>query len=217
MKEVRDFAREFKNFVWPPGVHHTFALSLLLLLFNCQVVSDSLGPHGLRHTWLPCPSLSPRICPNLCPLNRCAVTIPLTHHIQPQSPSPVRSFQPHSALERMCPISSFHVSVLPICTRCPLSPVSLLLYLGTPMYPSRPSSYVTSSQKHIEIPSLLWVLLLSPRSTSGLLVSVAVISFLNNTAGPRRTQSHALFNVPSPAASSEHDIQLTLSIHWVLE
>ena len=107
--------------MWPPGVHHTFALSLLLLLFNCQVVSDSLRPHGLRHTWLPCPSSSPRICPNLCPLNSCVVTIPPTHHIQPQPPSPVRSFQPHSALERMCPISIFHVSVLPICTRCPLS------------------------------------------------------------------------------------------------
>ena len=29
-----------------------------------------LGPHGLQHTRLPCPSLSPRVCPNSCPLSR---------------------------------------------------------------------------------------------------------------------------------------------------
>ena len=121
MKEVRDFATEFRNLVWLTGVHHTFALSLLLLLCSCQAVSDSLRPHGLRHTRLPSPSPSPRICPNLCPLNRCVVTIPPTHHIQPQPPSPVHSFEPHSAPERTCPISSSHVSVLPIRKKCPLS------------------------------------------------------------------------------------------------
>ena len=33
-------------------------------------MSDSLGPHGLQHTRLPCPSLSPRACSNSCPLSR---------------------------------------------------------------------------------------------------------------------------------------------------
>ena len=37
-----------------------------MLLFSCQVVSDSLSPCGLQHTRLLCPSLSPEICPNLC-------------------------------------------------------------------------------------------------------------------------------------------------------
>ena len=32
-----------------------------LLLFIHSVVSDSLQPHGLQHTRLPCPSLSPRV------------------------------------------------------------------------------------------------------------------------------------------------------------
>ena len=32
-------------------------------------MSDSLGPHRLQHARLPCPSLSPRVCPNSCPLN----------------------------------------------------------------------------------------------------------------------------------------------------
>ena len=32
-------------------------------------MSDSLQSHGLQHTRLPCPSLSPRVCSNSCPLN----------------------------------------------------------------------------------------------------------------------------------------------------
>ena len=39
-------------------------------------MSNTLGPHGLWHTTLPCPSLSPRVCSNLCPLSwRCYLTI----------------------------------------------------------------------------------------------------------------------------------------------
>ena len=32
-------------------------------------MSDSLWPHGLQHARLPCPSLSPRVCSNSCPLS----------------------------------------------------------------------------------------------------------------------------------------------------
>ena len=34
------------------------------------VVSNSLWPHELHHTRLSCPSLSPGVCPNLCPLSQ---------------------------------------------------------------------------------------------------------------------------------------------------
>ena len=34
-------------------------LSMILLLFSQAVMSDSLQPHGLQHTRLPCLSLSP--------------------------------------------------------------------------------------------------------------------------------------------------------------
>ena len=34
-------------------------------------MSDSLQPHGLQHTRLPCPSPSPAACSNLCPLSWC--------------------------------------------------------------------------------------------------------------------------------------------------
>ena len=39
-------------------------------------MSDSLRPHGLQHTRLPCPSLSHRVYSNSCPLNQwCHPTI----------------------------------------------------------------------------------------------------------------------------------------------
>ena len=39
-------------------------------------MSDSLQPHGLQHTRLPCPSLPPRVCSNSCPLSWwCPLTI----------------------------------------------------------------------------------------------------------------------------------------------
>ena len=41
----------------------------ILLLFSHSVMSDSLPPHGLQHTRLPCPTLSPGVCSNSCPLS----------------------------------------------------------------------------------------------------------------------------------------------------
>ena len=35
--------------------------------FSCSVVSNSLPPHGLQHTWLPCPSPTPGAYSNSCP------------------------------------------------------------------------------------------------------------------------------------------------------
>ena len=44
--------------------------------FSLSVVSDSLRPHGLQHTRLPCPSPTPGACSNSCPLSRwCHPTI----------------------------------------------------------------------------------------------------------------------------------------------
>ena len=40
-----------------------------LLLFIRSAVSDSLQPHGLQQARLPCPSPSPRVCSNSCPLS----------------------------------------------------------------------------------------------------------------------------------------------------
>ena len=47
-----------------------------LLLLSHKVVSDSLRPHGLQHTRLPCHSQSSRVCSNSCPLTQwCHPTI----------------------------------------------------------------------------------------------------------------------------------------------
>jgi len=51
-----------------------FSLHTYLLLFS--LVSDSLWPHELQHIGLPCPSLSPCVCSNSCPLSKwCHPTI----------------------------------------------------------------------------------------------------------------------------------------------
>ena len=36
---------------------------------SCSVVSDSLQPHGLQHPRFPCPSPSPGVCSDSCPLS----------------------------------------------------------------------------------------------------------------------------------------------------
>ena len=56
--------------------------------FSCSVVSNSLPPHGLQHTRLPCPSPIPRAYSNSCPLSQwCHPTIsssvvPFSSHLQ---------------------------------------------------------------------------------------------------------------------------------------
>ena len=42
---------------------------VLLLSFSHSGMSDSLRLHGLQHTRLPCPSRSPGVCSDSCPLN----------------------------------------------------------------------------------------------------------------------------------------------------
>ena len=50
--------------------------STLSVQFSCSVMSDSLRPHGLQHTRLPCPSSAPRACSNSCTSSRwCHPTI----------------------------------------------------------------------------------------------------------------------------------------------
>ena len=57
----------------PAGQPRAFPV---LLLFSRSVVSDSLRPHGLQHARLPCPSPTPGVCSNSCPLSQwCDLTI----------------------------------------------------------------------------------------------------------------------------------------------
>ena len=55
--------------------------------FSCSVVSDSLWPHEQQHTRPPCPSPTPGVHPNPCPLSRwCHPTI--SSSVVPFSPCP---------------------------------------------------------------------------------------------------------------------------------
>ena len=59
-----------------------------MLSFSYSVMSDSLQPHGLQHTRLPCPSLTPGACSNSCPSSRwwhpaiSSSVIPFLSHLQ---------------------------------------------------------------------------------------------------------------------------------------
>jgi len=59
------------------GETATLSSSLrILLLFSHSIMSSSLVPRGLQHTSLLCPSPSPGVCSNSCPLSRwCHPTI----------------------------------------------------------------------------------------------------------------------------------------------
>ena len=49
---------------------------VVVVLFSCQVVSNSWPSHGLQHARPPCPSPSPRVCPSSWPSSRrCHPTI----------------------------------------------------------------------------------------------------------------------------------------------
>ena len=58
-----------------PFYYHSI-LNWLSVQFSCSVVSNSLQPHGLQHTRLPCPSITPGVYWNSCPLSQwCPPTI----------------------------------------------------------------------------------------------------------------------------------------------
>ena len=53
------------------SIYLTFSLPshiILFLMFSCSVMSNSLWPRELQHTRLPCPSPTPGVCSNSCPL-----------------------------------------------------------------------------------------------------------------------------------------------------
>ena len=83
---------------------HNLIMKLMIIdqvQFSCSVMSNSLQPHELQHTRPPCPSPTPGVHPNPCPLSRwCDPTIS-------------SSVVPFSSCPQSFPASgSFHVSQL---------------------------------------------------------------------------------------------------------
>ena len=56
-------------FFWCNTILSTLRNFCLVFLFSHSVMAESLLSHGLQYTRIPCPSLSPRVCSNWCPLN----------------------------------------------------------------------------------------------------------------------------------------------------
>ena len=105
-------------------------LNLTSSFFSHYVVSNSLWPHGLKHTRILCPSVSPWVCSNSCPLSRrCHPTIsssiaPFSSY--PQSFSASGSFpvsQPFTSEAQSIGVSA---SVLP--RNQPFQPPGLLSF-----------------------------------------------------------------------------------------
>ena len=100
---------------------HYFALErmswLYSLLYSCSVMSDFLWPHGLQHARLPCPSLSPGVCTNSCPLSQwCHPTI--SSSVIPSPPTFNLSqhqglFQWVSSSHQVAKVLSFSYSISP--------------------------------------------------------------------------------------------------------
>ena len=80
MEMVRDFILGGSKITVDGDCSHEVKRCLLLgrkamtnlssVQFRHSVMSNSLGPHGLQHTRPTCPSPTPRVCTNSCPLSR---------------------------------------------------------------------------------------------------------------------------------------------------
>ena len=74
---------------WLPATSCVYFYWSHSVQFSHSVVSNSLWPHGLQHTRLPCPSPTPGACSNSCPLSQwCHPTIsssvvPLSSCLEP--------------------------------------------------------------------------------------------------------------------------------------
>ena len=84
METVRDFILLVSKITVDGDCSHEIKRLLLLerkavtdlFQFSCSVMSDSLRPYELQHTRPPCPSPTPGVYPNSCPLSRwCHLTI----------------------------------------------------------------------------------------------------------------------------------------------
>ena len=93
------------NFIplWFEKMHDSFSILKLLncfmasVQFSRSVVSDSLRPHGLQHARPPCPSPTPRVYSNSCPLSQwCHPTI--LSSVGPFSSCP-QSFPPSGSFQ----------------------------------------------------------------------------------------------------------------------
>ena len=75
-KPNKIFASPKKRCGWQISNEKLFNIIHHSVQFSCSVLFDSLRPHGLQYTRPPCPSSTPRVYSNSCPLSQwCHPTI----------------------------------------------------------------------------------------------------------------------------------------------
>ena len=100
--------------------NHMHGHYLPALLFSRSFLSDSLQPHGLQHTRLPCPSPSPSICSNstsiesVMPSNHLILSHPLSPCLQTLPASGSFPLSWLFASDGQCTGVSASASVLPV-------------------------------------------------------------------------------------------------------
>ena len=107
--------------------------------FSHSVVSDCLWPHELQHTRPPCPSSTPRVYPNSCPLNQwCHPTIlssttPFSSCPQsfPASGSCTQGPPISILCSHLLPSSFFRIRIHPISSPSVKFPLELMLSVGS--------------------------------------------------------------------------------------
>ena len=173
-------------------------INIALLLFSYSVVYDSLQPHGPQHTRLPCPSLSPGVCLNSCPLNLCC---------PPSISSSVAPFSPSSLLPSSFPN-------IKVCSNELALGITWLKYQSFSFSISPSSEYSVRGglevrvkrpgqiQSHPEHPGAPLWLFLSPPSAFSSLSSASRLFCL-----------HVTFSCHGPDSSSPHHSSLNFTLN----
>ena len=154
----------------------------LLLLFSCQVTSDSYWLHRLHHARLPCSLPSPRICPSSCPLNRwchptnsSSVTL-FFFYVQSFPASGSFPMSQLFTLGGQCIGASASASVLPkwIWGWFPLRLTGLVSLVPKGLSRVFYSTTVWKHQFYSTLPSLLSVQLLHAYMTTGMRIALTI-------------------------------------------
>ena len=150
--------------------------------FSCSVVSDSLQPHGLQHTRPPCPSPTPRVYSNSCPLSQwchsaiSSSVIPLSC---PQSFPASGSFQMSQLLawgDQSIGVSA-SASVLPMNTQ-DWSPLGWTGWISLQSKGLSNVSFSTTVQLHRFLHWFFIVQLSHPYMTPGKTISLIIWTFV---------------------------------------
>ena len=120
-------------------------------------MSDSLQPHGLQHTMLPCPSLFPGVCSNPCPLSQwCYITVSSSAVLLPSVFTNIWVFWTSQLFSLGGQSIGVSASVLPMNTQSqfPLGLTGLISLLSKGL--SKPSPVAQFESINSLVPSLLY-------------------------------------------------------------